>query len=244
VELEPVDGGGEIVAAGTDPVQPELNDPMWKDVAKEVATRQGEKVPVIGTALRVREHRKQERRLRLIEVALQKLNFTVEEWDARLQDNGDLAELLGRAWDIVAEARSNEKVRLLANVVAAVTAGERLDVQVGHVILGVIAELEPLHFQTLVHVDTEAQTPPPMDDGGKEGVWGARRDVLEQLSGIDPEVLGIALGDLEGKRLIQNAYDKTYGGMEGKEAFVLTTLGDEVRKLLLEVGDEQPIPPK
>lgn len=222
---------------------PSANDALWKDVAKHALRLQAEKVPVVGLVLAVREDRANARRLRLIEETIARLDTSVNELEDRLRTDPDTAEIWARAWNIAAEARSSEKVRVLATVVAAVTGGERLDASAGNILLSVVEGLEPLHLQTLVDVDTEGKRAQPTNEGGPERVWGARRDVLEKLSGVHPEVLGIALADLQAKQLVQNAYANKWGAIEGKEAFVLTTLGNQVRKLMLEIAEEAPIDP-
>lgn len=222
---------------------PSANDALWKDVAKHALRLQAEKVPVVGLVLGVREDRANERRLRLIEETIGRLDTSVNELEDRLRTDPDTAEIWARAWNIAAEARSNAKVRVLATVVAAVTGGERLDASAGNILLSVVEGLEPLHLQTLVDVDAEGRKAPPMNEGGPERVRGASRDALEKLSGVHPEVLGIALADLQAKQLVQNAYANKWGAIEGKEAFVLTTLGNQVRKLMLEIADEAPIDP-
>ncbi len=226
----------------TEPSHAPANDPLWKDVARQAMKSQAGRLPVIGLVLDVREERANERRLRLIEETITRLDVSLETLEARLRTDGDAAELWARAWDIAAEARSSEKVRVLATVVAAVTSGERLESSAGNILLSVVEQLEPLHLQTLVDVDAQAKTQPPMEEGGPEGVWGARRKALEEMSGVPPEVLGIALADLQAKQLVQNAFANKWGAIEGKEAFVLTTLGDEVRRLMMEVAEEPVVP--
>ncbi|MBA3267254.1 MAG: hypothetical protein H0T70_03215 [Acidimicrobiia bacterium] len=48
-------------------------------------------------------------------------------------------------------------------------------------------------------------------------------------------MLGIVINDLDAKELIENAYRETWGWLEGKEAFVLTELGESIRRFLEQV---------
>jgi hypothetical protein len=233
-------GPSEIEASDAALDTAPLNDPLFYDVAREVAATLAEKVPVVGTALRTVSNRAAERRLRLMEQTLHRLDLSFEELNERLRDDEDLAELVGRAFNIVAEARSDEKVRVLAAVVASAVRGERVDVSTAHVLMGVLQQLEPVHLQTLVDVDNEAARAHEGPDPGTPR--GAQRQDLEELSTIDGQVLAVVLADLEAKQLIQNVWEHRLGESEN-EAFVLTILGDDIRALLLEVELRDPLPP-
>ena len=223
--------------------EPAVGEPLWKDVVHKTAQRLIARVPVVGDALsaaaEIRDERALERRIRFLEDLAGGQADTLERLIERLTEDEDLSDLFWRAWNAAGDARSREKVRVLAAAVAAVSSGERLSVSSGHVLLGVIETLEPIHLQTMLDIDQLAEQTPPISEGGADGVHGARRTELENLSTLEPEILGIVIADLQAKQLVDNAHAGTYAGMEGKEALVLTTLGDQVRQLLLSLADER-----
>lgn len=237
MSIEPTSSShGELVrSAARD--RPALNDPLLTDVAREGVKAIADKLPGVGFALRVKETRENERRLRMLELAVKRLGGDAADFDSRLRTDEDLADLFGRVWDVVSEARSDDKIRVLANVVAAAMKGDRLTVSSGHVVLDVLARLQPLHLQVLVDINREAEAAPPSGADGKPELAGARRGPLETRTGIDPDVLSIMIADLAATQLIVNSFHNTYGGLQGKEAWVVTKLGRQVLELLADVAE-------
>jgi hypothetical protein len=222
--------------------EPVFNDPLLTDVARQGAQTIAGKLPGVGFALRVKESRELERRLRMLELAVERLGGERGDFESRLRNDEDLAELFGRAWDVVSEARSDAQIRVLANAVAAAMNGERLTVSAGHVVLDVLSRLQPLHLQVLVAISWESETPRPAGTDGELEPAGARRASLESRTGIDPDVLSIMMADLEATQLIVNQFHRTWGGLQGMEAWTLTQLGRQVLELLSDVAQPARVP--
>ncbi len=245
MELErPSAEDGELVPAEPSPGRRQLNERLAKDVATEAASVGLGMVPIVGPALvgiaNVKAKRELDRRLAMLDETVASLREDVEQLAERLADDDQLAELFLRGWGLAGEARTHEKIRILAHVVAAAVRGERVSVSTGHVVMGVLESLEALHLQTLVDVERESRKEPPPSEDGSPGRRGAKPETLEQASTLHPDVLRIALADLEAKQLIRNAWIGTWGWMEGRVAYILTSLGEEVRQLMLDVAETPP----
>lgn len=229
----------EVVGEAAD--EATLNDAIWKDAARAGANVALGMVPVVGPALQgaadAVEGRKQERRVRMLEATAKHLRIEVDELAARFRDHEALAELFLAAWNAAGEARSEAKVRLLSSVLAAAVAGERLRTPVAHVLVEVVEQLEPVHLQLLADVDELAQQEPPTQDDGSPGFAGATPDDVKERSELPHDVVLLLVSDLRSKNLIRNAYERTWSGVEGLEAYVLTELGTAVRDALLGYAD-------
>lgn len=197
-------------------------------------------VPVVGPMLAAAQQAAAEhdieRRIRFAEFLAIELRGVVEE--LRMTEP-DVADAVARALAATAEARDDDKIRLLAAVAVHAMRGGTAT-QEAHILLSVIRDLEPSHVHLLVAVDQISQADPPLDEIAKPDVPGARRDALESSGAVDPELVGILINDLAAHCLIHNAYASTYGILEGKEAFVLTPLGRGVLDLLSDRSAEQP----
>jgi hypothetical protein len=207
-------------------------------------------VPVIGGALieavnRV-EQREQERRMRYVEETLRALGGDVELLKQLVTSDEDLAELWLRGLRASADARTKDKIRLLAQVFVDASQGGRSRISSAHVVLSAVANLEEVHLKVLADIRHLADQPAPTE-GKYEGLAGAQAEAIEQQSKPAPDVLRMVLNDLAGKHLIRDTMVHTFGGDEGMEAWVLTDLGTLVGRLLTEVAakdrDDEPAQP-
>ncbi|MBA3267253.1 MAG: hypothetical protein H0T70_03210 [Acidimicrobiia bacterium] len=135
-------------------------------------------VPFAGVAIEVAEAleaRKQERRLRYVEESVKRLRGQAEDVERRLRGDSGLSELWLRGFQASGEARWSDKIHALAAVVEAAATGDRLDASSGHVMMGVIEDLEPLHVQVLLDVYAEAQREPARQEVGRPDWQGLGR---------------------------------------------------------------------
>jgi hypothetical protein len=204
-------------------------------------------VPIIGGFLvevlnRV-EQREADRQTRFIYETVRALGGDVESLRQLVDSDEDLAELWIRGFRASEDARTRDKLRLLAQVWVDASQGGRPPISSAHVVLSAVASLEEIHLEVLADIRYLADQPPPTE-GDFAGLVGAHPEALEQRSRHDPDVLRMVLNDLAGKHLIRNTLVGTFGGMEGMEMWALTDLGTAVGRLLTVVispdGDDEP----
>jgi hypothetical protein len=197
-------------------------------------------VPGVGSAAvevvnRV-EQRQQERRMRYLQETLRALGGDVERLNKLLSSDEGLGELWLRGFKASEDARTKDKIRLLAQVFMDASEGEPSRISSAHIVLSAVASLEEVHLRVLAGIRDLADQPAPTE-GEWAGVAGALPEDLEQQSGLDPDVLNMVLNDLAGKQLIRSNYLDVYGQPgPSHQARVLTPLGEAVSRLLTEVA--------
>jgi hypothetical protein len=193
------------------------------------------------------EQRKQERRMGYVEETLRALGGDVELLKELLSSDEGLAELWLRGFTASEDARTKDKICLLAQVFVDASQGERSRISSAHVVLSAVASLEEVHLEVLADIRHLADQPAPTD-GDYAGVDGAQPEALRERSRLEPDVLRIVLNDLAGKHMIrENPRDVWPGGEGGNEVWVLTPLGATVGRFLTVVAttdrDDEPAQP-
>jgi len=134
-------------------------------------------VPFAGSGLvevvnRV-EQRHQERRMRYLEETLRALGDDVEALKELLSNDEALAELWLRGFWAFEDARTKDKIRLLAQVFVDASQGGRSRISSAHVVLSAVASLEEVHLEVLADIRHLADQPAPTE-GDYAGVAVAR----------------------------------------------------------------------
>jgi len=196
-------------------------------------------VPFAGSGLvevvnRV-EQRHQERRMRYLEETLRALGDDVEALKELLSNDEALAELWLRGFWASEDARTKDKIRLLAQVFVDASQGGRSRISSAHVVLSAVASLEEVHLEVLADIRHLADQPAPTQ-GDYAGVAGAQPEALKERSRLEPDVLRIVINDLAGKHMIREVPRDVYGGTGGSEVWELTSLGTTVGRFLTVVA--------
>jgi hypothetical protein len=237
-EMERIGGSGRAADNLPEPSEAEVAGPpsLADDVLAVMAKGLFGAVPGIGGILveiaNRFEQREQDRRVRYVEETVRALDGDVELLKRLLSSDEDLAELFLRGFRVSADARTKDKIRLLAQVFVDAIAGGRSRISSAHVVLSAAASLEEVHLQVLADIRQLADQPAPTE-GKWAGVAGAQPETLEQRSRLDPDVLNMVLNDLAGKQLIRSNYLDVYGQAgPSSQARVLTPLGEIVSRIL------------
>jgi hypothetical protein len=199
-------------------------------------------VPFAGSGLvevvnRV-EQRKQERRMAYVEETLRALGGDVHLLKGLLSSDEGLAELWLRGFVVSEDARTKNKIRLLAQVFVDASEGGRSRISSAHVVLSAVASLEEVHLEVLADISQLAEQPAPTE-GNYANVVGAQPEALTERSSLEPDVLRIVLNDLAGKHMIREVRRDVYGSTRGNEVWVLTPLGATVGEFLTAVATTQ-----
>ena len=138
-------------------------------------------VPIIGGFLvemlnRV-EQREADRQMRFIYKTVRALGGDVELLKRVLSSDEDLAELWVRGLRASEDARTKDKIRLLAQVFVDASEGGRFRISSAHVVLSAVASLEEVHLEVLADIRQLADQPAPTE-GKWAGVAGAQPEPL------------------------------------------------------------------
>ena len=209
---------------------------MGRALADEAANSLIESIPLIGDVLgavrRATERRSLERQLAFIRATLTQHGELIEGVVRRLETDVDLADLFEVGRRASETARTEEKVRLLAAVVRSGAAGDPKRISEAHIIMRMVAAMEPEHMLALRACATSAALPAPDRPDGSEGRAGSTVESLAEGLGYRREVVKALSNDLEAFGVIENRWDNTWGGMDGLVALAPTGLGEEILVLL------------
>lgn len=148
---------------------------------------------------------------------VEELVRTNEELVEHVLASDELEELVNRAVEDAARTTWEEKLDALARVVAAAIDGDDTVVSTSLLVEAALSRLERPHAQALTHIAAAGPT--------------TRAEILQRWPG-STSVVEPVLAVLAGEGLIRNIASGTYDGLEGREKWVVSDLGEELLLLL------------
>jgi hypothetical protein len=184
------------------------------------------------------EETKRQREMAVRQAVVEKLSMDIEELNAKLNNDEELAELWDRALTAARSARlERHKFAYTAIMVGAVYADHN-DRMKANVLIRLLDQLEEEHLQVIAAIEKETRrNAPPLKDG-TSGRPGADPNELKTLLPHLADVLDILLTSLLSLHIIRNVWDGTHGGVAGMRRYALTDTGKALTKILTE-PDEQ-----
>jgi len=211
------------------------------DILREAGRAALEQIPAVGPVLaaanRVREQRAADRQMKYVVELAERSDERIEDLLRRIEDDEDLSNLFWSGWQAAADARTAEKIKMLASVVGSSSQDEHR-VSEGHIILRVVRNLEPEHVAALSAIQQAAAQLPPTLGNGETGRAGADPSVLRNSLDYRDEVVGLILNDLEAMGVIRNAWAGTWCEMDGNVSMIPTDLGVEILTFLQSLDDD------
>jgi hypothetical protein len=159
------------------------------------------------------------RRNRVAELGrkIEGLVVAIEDLADRTLESEELEELVNRAVEDAARTTWQEKLDALASVVAAAMEGDDTVVSSSLLVEAALSRLERPHALALSHIaEVGPITPQQLAER-----WPGSTMVVDPLLSV-----------LAGEGLIRNIASGTYDGLEGREKWVLSELGEELLFLL------------
>ena len=167
-----------------------------------------------------------DRRVKLIELAVEQLNANFKELGIKLNEEPELAELWIIAVEATVTARTEDKVKAFARILTDATQ-HGLPMSLSRVYLRIVEDLEEEHIRVMNAIESfQDQTPDPPIEGIIGGRPGASiEDLQSQLSDIE-QIVKILINNLVSLELARGVMMNTWGqGAQRLDRYVLTDLG-------------------
>jgi hypothetical protein len=204
------------------------------DVGLDIAVAATNLVPVVGgfaagliTAV---ENRRSRRVVHVLEKAVKEHGLRIERLEEAAED-GDEAELLAHTLRVALDARSEEKLDVLASIVAAGLrpGSTRADTERFHLLLNLLSGLEGVHIEALMLIGGERQ-----GEGQLAGMTGAGI-TLETVKLVRSDLADIAdaiVSQLEAQGLVRDVTGTI--AVRGTKQLAVTPLGQWFLRQLAE----------
>ncbi|MDW5322876.1 hypothetical protein [Plantactinospora sp. KLBMP9567] len=181
--------------------------------------------------MHVVEQRSDRKKQEVLALAVAALQEDADALKARLEDDDELAALWLRGLSAAQVARTSEKLKVFAAILAGAVDADHHQRMVANALFRVLEQLEQEHIEVMRLVEEAGAAATSKEPDGSNGRSGATLPWLqERLPHLTP-VLPLLLATLTSLSLTRNAWENTWGGIEGRVAFVLTDLGSELLRV-------------
>jgi len=178
------------------------------------------------------EARAQRRQIDMLTRAIETLGEDLSTFKQKLVDDEELADLWARGMAAARATRSREKLEAFAAILSGAVDADHNQRIAGNILLRILEAIEEDHLQLMIAIQREADKEPPADSEGKPELAGARVPDLEvALPHLRP-LLGMLINSLVSLQLVRNVYENTWGGMEGRQVYAATDLGNRLLNAL------------
>lgn len=180
------------------------------------------------------------RRLDMIEQAIEELNISLGQLGSILKKEPELAELWGMGIEASGDARTKEKIKAFSKILADATGHNNTDlptkapISLSRVYLHIIRDLDDEHIRVMKSIESlENITPDPPIEGIIGNKPGAKfEDLRNDLPDIS-QIIKILINQLITLDLIRGVTMNTWGqGGQRTDRYTLTDLGTELLKYL------------
>lgn len=193
--------------------------------------------PVAGTAatVAVQAYRAHFSRKvsKVLETAVNEHGVAIEQLQAAFSDER-LSELIREATEAALNARGEEKLKLLAAIVAGGIIGDDMALTDAQALIPIIDGLEPVHLETLRKLNDKAGRDTASGESEHPGLSSS--ELTQQISQLNLLIRPV-VGALTAQGLIENVGPGRMGGIGERERWGITGFGVWLLETLNRLGE-------